>query len=409
MISKNEILQAAKALRLEPTTVEKDYVLSWVLFGISKHPKLSEWFFKGGTCLKKCYFETYRFSEDLDFTVPSDAIYNKNDITNALNEVADIVLEYTGINLKIKPVEIKESQNKNNSLTFEAKYSYLGPLNIRTSTPPRIKFDITNDEIIVDSSDLRDVFHAYTDEPSTPIKMRCYSINEILAEKSRALYERQGRSRDIYDIVNISRNFRSHVDIKKARRFLFAKFQFKNLPTPTVDLILSQISLDMLKSGWDGQLRHQLQTLPPVESFFSELREALSWWVDEDSQEKDLHPISEDSDEISLPIRDFPEAHIANRNLGLGSATRSVSYPHIDQIRYAARNRLCLKIEYDGVVRLVEPYSIRVPKTKNVLLYAYSLMKGNEVQNHIRSYNIYKIAKVEVTEQPFIPRYVVEL
>lgn len=25
--------------------------------------------FKGGTCLKKCYFETYRFSEDLDFTL----------------------------------------------------------------------------------------------------------------------------------------------------------------------------------------------------------------------------------------------------------------------------------------------------------------------------------------------------
>ncbi len=29
----------------------------------------SSWVFKGGTCLSKCYFETYRFSEDLDFTV----------------------------------------------------------------------------------------------------------------------------------------------------------------------------------------------------------------------------------------------------------------------------------------------------------------------------------------------------
>jgi predicted nucleotidyltransferase component of viral defense system len=24
--------------------------------------------FKGGTCLRKCYFPNYRFSEDLDFT-----------------------------------------------------------------------------------------------------------------------------------------------------------------------------------------------------------------------------------------------------------------------------------------------------------------------------------------------------
>ena len=31
------------------------------------------WLFKGGTCLKKC-FETYRFSEDLDFTLTDASI-----------------------------------------------------------------------------------------------------------------------------------------------------------------------------------------------------------------------------------------------------------------------------------------------------------------------------------------------
>ncbi len=33
MILKNEILQAAKYFKLEPTTVEKDYVLGWILLG----------------------------------------------------------------------------------------------------------------------------------------------------------------------------------------------------------------------------------------------------------------------------------------------------------------------------------------------------------------------------------------
>jgi hypothetical protein len=38
-------------------------------------PLSNQWVFKGGTCLKKCYIETYRFSEDLDFTVlPGGAI-----------------------------------------------------------------------------------------------------------------------------------------------------------------------------------------------------------------------------------------------------------------------------------------------------------------------------------------------
>ena len=69
MIDKREILEAASSLSLLPNVVEKDYVLGWILAGINAHEELSEsWVFKGGTCLKKCYFETYRFSEDLDFT-----------------------------------------------------------------------------------------------------------------------------------------------------------------------------------------------------------------------------------------------------------------------------------------------------------------------------------------------------
>src|SRR5205809_7544860 len=50
--------------------IEKDYLLSWVLAGISGVPELREHLvFKGGTALKKCYFGEYRFSEDLDFSL----------------------------------------------------------------------------------------------------------------------------------------------------------------------------------------------------------------------------------------------------------------------------------------------------------------------------------------------------
>jgi predicted nucleotidyltransferase component of viral defense system len=67
VIDRAEILRLADELGLEARVVEKDYVLGWVLTGISRDPLLANsWVFKGGTCLKKCYFETYRFSEDLD-------------------------------------------------------------------------------------------------------------------------------------------------------------------------------------------------------------------------------------------------------------------------------------------------------------------------------------------------------
>ncbi|MCC6830839.1 MAG: nucleotidyl transferase AbiEii/AbiGii toxin family protein [Thermoleophilia bacterium] len=70
MISRAEIQDRAREWGLTDEVVEKDYVLGWLLWGIGQDPRLSDhWVFKGGTCLKKCYLETYRFSEDLDFTV----------------------------------------------------------------------------------------------------------------------------------------------------------------------------------------------------------------------------------------------------------------------------------------------------------------------------------------------------
>ena len=44
------------------------------------------------------------------------------------------------------------------------------------------------------------------------------------------------------------------------------------------------MSLGELKAGWEDQLKHQLQILPPVESFYSELRSALLWWMDNEPE-----------------------------------------------------------------------------------------------------------------------------
>lgn len=410
MITKQNITSLASTLQLLPTTVEKDYVLSWILYGISQNEKISEWFFKGGTCLKKCYFETYRFSEDLDFTVPKGAIYHENDIKMALNTVADFVYEHAGINLRTREIEVKESINKNNRKTYVAKYTYLGPLGLPSRNQQRIKFDITDDEIIVDDHDMRDVFHMYTDAPNPPTKIKCYSVNEILAEKTRAIFERQGRARDIYDIVNISRNFREHINIDIAKNGLLKKFAFKSLPKPSVDLICSQLDLLQLKAAWEDQLGHQLEVLPPAESFYNDLRPALSWWIDERAVESFLPSISYEKEEISIPRAYFPESiKIQSRETNLRHPIDVLSLKYIDHIRYAARNRLCVEIEYKKIRRLIEPYSLRRKKTGNVLLYAHEIIKEGTNTNRIKAYKINEISNVEVKQQAFLPRYVVEL
>ena len=70
MINKKEILKLTESFDLRVDIVEKDYVLGWLLAGISAQKSLFQnLIFKGGTCLKKCHLETYRLSEDLDYTV----------------------------------------------------------------------------------------------------------------------------------------------------------------------------------------------------------------------------------------------------------------------------------------------------------------------------------------------------
>ena len=88
MIDKREILEKAGELSLEPKVIEKDYVLDWLLAGISNHKDLKDkWLFKGGTCLKKCFFETYRFSEDLDFTLLDPTHLNEEFLKKTFSEI----------------------------------------------------------------------------------------------------------------------------------------------------------------------------------------------------------------------------------------------------------------------------------------------------------------------------------
>ncbi len=111
------------------------------------------------------------------------------------------------------------------------------------------------------------------------MKMKCYSLNEILSEKTRAIFERNGLSRDIYDVVNISKEFKEHISADEALKSLKEKFKFKLLPTPSVERIMAKIDFEKLKSDWDNQLKHQVQNLASAKSYYEALKPALSWWI----------------------------------------------------------------------------------------------------------------------------------
>ena len=113
MIGRREILDTAGTLGLLPQVVKKDYVLGWVLAGIYRQTALAEsWTFKGGTCLKKCCFETYRFSADLDFTLTDPTQIDRDFLADNFRAVGEWIYEQSGIEL---PDDLQEFEVFENS------------------------------------------------------------------------------------------------------------------------------------------------------------------------------------------------------------------------------------------------------------------------------------------------------
>lgn len=63
-----QLRSMADRQRIALGVLERDYALTCLLSVISGFPGIGSLVFKGGTALKKMYFESYRFSEDLDFS-----------------------------------------------------------------------------------------------------------------------------------------------------------------------------------------------------------------------------------------------------------------------------------------------------------------------------------------------------
>ncbi|MGC4050307.1 MAG: nucleotidyl transferase AbiEii/AbiGii toxin family protein [Paludibaculum sp.] len=389
MIDKREILEAASALQLLPSIVEKDYVLGWVLAGINAHEATSErWVFKGGTCLKKCYFETYRFSEDLDFTLRDNSHVNEEFLRPVLEDIVAWVTEESGLTIPVDQIDVDIYKNPRGHVSCQAKIAYRGPVSPTTGGWPKIKFDLTADERLVLPAVRREIFHPYTDRPEHGLWVNCYAYEEAFGEKLRALGERT-RPRDLYDVVNLYRHTDTRPSASVLRDVLKQKCAYKAIPMPTVETLAPHH--DALAGMWEDMLGHQLPVLPPLDGFWDMLPEIFDW-IEHGTE------IPERT-QIQLGVG---EATVRARVLPMGVPVRARSTLEI--IRFAAANHLCVDLAYDGKVRRIEAYSLRETAEGNFVLYAVRSDSGEH-----RSYRVDRMQGATVTAQAFVPRYLVEL
>lgn len=388
MIDCRELSDWARELSLAPQVVEKDYVLGWLLAGIAAHEALAgAWVFKGGTCLKKCYFETYRFSEDLDFTVTEEASINERFLLDTFSEIAEWVYEASGIEIPSDQIRFKVAALEGGKYA-EGRVYYVGPLQQRRNLA-RIKFDLTSKEKLVLSPETRRVHHPYSDCPEIGIHILSYCFEEVFAEKVRALAERE-RPRDLYDVVHLYRHDEIRPDRSVVMNTLREKCAFKGIPVPTKGSLLRPDAREKLLAEWEDMLAHQLPVLPPFDQFWDELPRVFDW----------LYQVAEKPAFTGLRIGEVIEE--TWRPPAMVYAWHA-DIP-LESIRFAAANRLCVNLHYQNSWRLIEPYSLRRSKEGNLLLYAVK-----HESSEARSYRVDRIQCVEVSTTPFFPKFLVEL
>jgi len=243
--------------------LEKDYVLTEVLNGLSRLQPLRESFvFKGGTALRKVYFPHWRYSEDLDFTVKFDI--PKEELRLDLDALYQQVEQATQIRLTTRML------HKTNGYA-RIRTQLLGPLGY----PAMIYMDLSFDEPLCLEPQLRKVLTApFPDEERT---IQVYPLEELLAEKMRSLIER-GKSRDYYDVWRLLKEQPSRMDLELLGVVIQKKLRHKEIGLRTTADFLPQNAAGIQKY-WEKDLSQQVAALPPLDDVLSELQQMLDIYV----------------------------------------------------------------------------------------------------------------------------------
>lgn len=262
MILQKEIANISELLGVSKSVIDKDWMLSHFIAAIFNEPELKETLiFKGGTCLKKCWFEDYRFSEDLDFTSKSQEF----ELTqNHLKFITKHIEDNTGVITNI--VSLKPLKFQNKLTGYEAIIKFWGadhPRNVMPTTPDRwqtkIKIEIILYEEMIFEVTERPVSHPYSDKLALENAIPCYKIEEVLSEKIRALIQRSYTApRDYYDIWYLSNSF-PDLNWTVIVEAFYKKMKFKNIEFTGIDQLINPKSDKALKGAWKNSLGHQIQ------------------------------------------------------------------------------------------------------------------------------------------------------
>lgn len=270
---------ARHRLGLSWEVMERDYVLSWLLAGMSRVASLRDTMvFKGGTALKKCYFGDYRFSEDLDFSATAKAprgVALEEAWQAACAAAVRLADPYAPLDIRCERYTEREPHP-----TGQEAFVMRARLPWQTAALTRILVEVTVDEPMLTPPRRRRVLHDYGE----PLQARVlvYSPAEIVAEKLRAILQHEqrlaergwsrSRARDYYDLWRILGEYGDQIPRTGFAQLLRKKCAVRQVTFRSPAAFFPRAVLSAVADSWDQGLGVLVPQLPPFDVVLRDLR-----------------------------------------------------------------------------------------------------------------------------------------
>jgi uncharacterized protein len=265
MIPLSELNLAAERFNVPIDTVEKDYIISWILLCLSRSKLSKDFVFYGGTAIKRIYFDDHRFSEDIDLI--SNKIYHLNDILDEMT-VLSYAKEAANIPLSIAREDVLTGKNR---IQFNIKYlgfdEIIGP-------PKSVRVDLVMGSEIYGDSEDKKLVKSYSDVEMGSETLSVMTLNTILANKIGLLLDNTRKEpRDVYDIwFLLNRTDQFDFDFEQVRKICKQKYCF----FPSLSIIATCLASEAFKINWESRLSKQIAELPEYSLVIKDIKNKLA-------------------------------------------------------------------------------------------------------------------------------------
>lgn len=391
MIDQREIDSKSDELGVPTSDVQRDYVFGWLLAGLydERNPGRSQLILKGGNAFRKGYFENGRYSNDLDFSTVSSI--DPELLHQCITQACHFASERSGVQFftdrtKIDEVHLARPDRSDDIQMYQARVYFRSFYGEETITL-KVKLDVKEFDLILLPIQNRQLIHSYTDREQCRATLRCQKLEELLASKLRAMLQRQ-HSPDLFDFI-YSIFFQKALAVSRLE--VVSTFLKKSIYEPSPDIAKTQLlalPFNILRGFWDKYL------VCPIQSRISFDQAELNFKTTIDQI-------------FSLIIPSI-------RRGGTGSSrSRYFQAEDRDIIMEAGRLEQMLRVVYDGVERLVEPYSLtykrKLDGDAREYFYVWDTSGGRSGAVSIKSFVADKLQRVELTDTKFEPRFPIEL